>query len=361
MTPPTNIPDLQDDRWGGHIPWFYRHSEFSGQGDFRRFFQLLSPRLKRLFQYNEAGIVNIAHFSEVLESETLQRFRHDPKTATPLEIERFFSPENIQALAAQLCYQDPEYLELEKFRKRVSYGGISGMVLFTEPKKVGDAGQQFDLAKIKEATTRPQRTERHFKSLVPSRLGVLESLLRQLPFGSQAIPPLIRDIKRFFVEAGIMLDLRDNPLLIVPLDDPLLQREVLDRLLPRLATRFPQQEQDLVGAYHDLLKGIDSNTVFGNAFKALEEIARQVSGNSHMMLSADKDLLGAFPGLHATIRLTITKLAAHRGDKGGHARTGPALHEMRYLLLSICNIALLFLDYPTSTPSSSSLTTGVGQ
>jgi hypothetical protein len=41
----------------------------------------------------------------------------------------------------------------------------------------------------------------------------------------------------------------------------------------------------------------------------------------------------------------MTKLAAHRGDKGGHGRNAPDAIEMRYLLFSICNIALLILDY----------------
>jgi hypothetical protein len=52
-----------------------------------------------------------------------------------------------------------------------------------------------------------------------------------------------------------------------------------------------------------------------------------------------------FPKIHKTIRTTIVKLDAHRGDKGGHGKASPEPHEMRYLLFSICNIALLLLDY----------------
>lgn len=169
------------------------------------------------------------------------------------------------------------------------------------------------------------------------------------------MPNLIRDIRRAFAEAKLPLDIKGSPSLIVPLDETLLQREVIDRLLPMLSAQFPQQANDLTQAYHDLLQGVDENTVFGNAFKALEEIARQISGNQSLTLSDDKDINKAFPLLHSTTHTTIMKLAAHRGDKGAHGRQGPPLHEMRYLLFSICNIALLFIDYPTAlNPDSKS-------
>ena len=146
-----------------------------------------------------------------------------------------------------------------------------------------------------------------------------------------------------------MLDIAETDGRIIPLEEALLQKEVIDRLLPRLANRFPQQEKDLVKAYHDLIQGIDANTIFGNAFKALEEVARQMTGNQTLLLSEEKDLRKYFPLLHSTIYTTIIKLAAHRGDKAGHGRQGPPPHEMRYLLFSICNVALLFLDYPSPT------------
>jgi len=100
---------------------------------------------------------------------------------------------------------------------------------------------------------------------------------------------------------------------------------------------------------------VDSNTIFGNAFKALEEVARQMTGDQNLVLSEEKELRKYFPVLHSTIYATIIKLAAHRGDKAGHGRQGPLPHEMRYLLFSICNVALLFLDYPSPTkPASAS-------
>lgn len=143
-----------------------------------------------------------------------------------------------------------------------------------------------------------------------------------------------------------MLDISEKAAMVVPMEETLLQKEVIDRLLPRLATNFPQQEKDLVNAYHDLVQGSDTDAIFVLAIKALEEIARKVSGRPKLTLDDHKDLKGAFPDLHPTIYTTITKLAAHRGDKAAHGRQGPPPYEMRYLLFSICNVALLFLDYP---------------
>jgi len=191
----------------------------------------------------------------------------------------------------------------------------------------------------------------HFRTLAHQRIGVLEALLR-IVHDTTWLPSLIVDIRRAFAESRVMLDLRGTPPLIVPLDEPLLQTEVIDRLLPRLALHFPQQEKDLTKAYHDLVQGVDANTIFGNAFKALEKVARQIIGDQTLVLNEERDLRKYFPLLHPTIYSTINKLAAYRGDKGAHGRQGPPPHEMRYLLFSICNIALLFLDYPSPTKSA---------
>jgi hypothetical protein len=131
----------------------------------------------------------------------------------------------------------------------------------------------------------------------------------------------------------------------MPLEEPLLQKEVVDKLLPRLEAKYPERAADLMKACHDLLKGVDTNTVFGNAFKAVEELARQLSGEPKLELNDRTTLDKYFPELHGTIRETILKLAAHRGDKGAHGRKGPDGHEIRYLLFSICNLALLLLEH----------------
>ncbi len=111
--------------------------------------------------------------------------------------------------------------------------------------------------------------------------------------------------------------------------------------MPRLEEKFPERAADLIKAYHDLLKGVDTNTVFGNAFKALEELAREISGTPKLELSDHTALEKSFPKLHGTIRGTIVKLSAHRGDEGAHGRKGPDEYEIRYLLLGICNVALV--------------------
>ncbi len=119
---------------------------------------------------------------------------------------------------------------------------------------------------------------------------------------------------------------------MVPIEEPLLQKEVIDKLLPRLEEKYPKRAADLIKAYHDLLK-------------ALEELAREISGEMKLELSERPAIEKCFPKLHGTIRETIIKLAGHRGDEGGHGRKGPDEYEIRYLLLSICNIALLLLEY----------------
>jgi hypothetical protein len=136
-----------------------------------------------------------------------------------------------------------------------------------------------------------------------------------------------------------------------PLEEPLLDREVIQQLLPRLAAKYPDLKRDIIGAYHDLLQGKNSNTVFGNGFKVIEELAHRITGQ-RFTLSDNKALNKYFGKLHGTILVTIAKLADHRGDKGGHHRKGPDPYEMRYLLFSICNIALLFLEYQSSNVSS---------
>ncbi len=142
-----------------------------------------------------------------------------------------------------------------------------------------------------------------------------------------------------------MIDIKGNPPTLLPIEEPLLQKEVIDNRLPRLEAKYPERAADLMKAYHDLLKGVDTNTVFGNAFKALEKLAREISGEKKLELSERPALEKCFPEFHGTIRETIIKLAGHRGDEGGHGRKGPDEYEIRYLLLSICNIALLLLEY----------------
>jgi hypothetical protein len=208
-------------------------------------------------------------------------------------------------------------------------------------------------ARLEEAgrlnvATKLKRREAHFRDLCVERLGVLEVLIRILPAEQAWVKALRQDIRGYMAESDLMLDLTADPPLVVPMDEPLLQSEVIDKMLPRLhAAGYGKEADKLVKAYHDHLNGVDSNKVFGDAFKALEAVAKGISGNEKLMLSKDQDVQKYFPELHGTIRKTISNLAAHRGDEGGHGGKGPDAYEMRYLLFSICNLALLMLDYPT--------------
>jgi len=282
-----------DDRWGDHIPWSLRYQVVLERGDWTRFFSLLSYRLSSLIEHHEAGIRDDRHFLERLSAESLGRFVADNRTYTPdHQVRLFFSLNEI-------------HREIQEHRDKDSL--------------------------------RP----------ILDRLEVLQSFLLLLSLHQQynALPSLVRDIKRFAAESNVWLNIHGSPPTLVPLEEPLLQKEVLGNLLPRLEEKFPERAADLINAYHDLLKGVDTNTIFGNAFKALEELAREISGNTKLELSDASALGKHFPKLHGTIQLTITKLAAHRGDEAGHGRKGPDEYEIRYLLLSVCNVALLLLEY----------------
>ena len=134
--------DINDERWGGYIPWFLRHEGLSSTGNFKIFFERLSHRLVQLFGYNEAGISNLSYFGHMLESKSLQRFRFKDGGFLDSQINEYFGMGCV---------------------KRASDG----------------IGYVWDMESIKE------------------RLGVLEVLLRLLP----KIPnDLVSDIRSYFAE-----------------------------------------------------------------------------------------------------------------------------------------------------------------
>jgi len=67
------------------------------------------------------------------------------------------------------------------------------------------------------------------------------------------------------------------------------------------------------------------------------------------MLSEYRQVQKAFPGLHPTTIKSVVNLAAHRGDEGGHGGKAPPISQMRYLLLQVCNVALLLLETHDAT------------
>lgn len=120
-----------------------------------------------------------------------------------------------------------------------------------------------------------------------------------------------------------MLDIMGTPPLIVPMEEPLLQEEVLDKLLPRLTSRFPGRAQELIKTYHDLFAGVNLDSILSEAFKTLEEIARLIVGDKSFMFEK-KHLKKYFPKLHPRIHETMIRLAGHRGDKADT----DALHQI---------------------------------
>lgn len=353
MTTPIQAPNLQDDRWGGYVPWFLRHPEFATLGQFHIFFSRVAHRLKQLINKGEAGNYGYADLGDAIESESHQCFRFTSDGTLAVQIESYFAPTRIASETDGLAQSDPLveaaaqcYSEL--FSKMVvrDRTNISSPMLKEAQTRASPAAKA--AAGIRDQI-RSVQWKVHYSGLVLKRLTVLESVLRLVKI-TPAFPPLRDSLRRYLAEAQIMLDITEADGKIVPMEEPLFQKEVINRLLPRLAKQFPQQEQDLVKAYHDLVRGGDADTIFLLAVKALEEIARGVSRRPKLTLETEKELKAAFPGLHPTIYITITKLAAHRGDKAGHGRQGPPHHEMRYLLLTVCNVACSFSTIPQIPP-----------
>ena len=354
--------DQSDKRWGGYIPWFFRFRDYSRAGNFLRFFERASHRIYQLLSYNESGIHNLLHFESVLESKSHQVYRsirngHDASDVAS-RVKDYFAPTTIKGEMETLLHEDPEEVKFRKLTETVSIIGATErkMTAFLPPgiARVGNAIPAIDAERIRQehkqmATqmdlTAEERRGKYYRHSFSQRLGVLEVLIRILePKKKTAFDDFIQDLRAYLAEAEIMLDIDANTWMINPIEEQLLQKEIIDTLMPRLASRFPERARELTAAYHDMLGGKDFGDIFIGAFKTLEEIARAITSDSKFEFD-EKNLQKYFPKIHKTIRTTIFKLDAHRGDKGGHGKASPEPHEMRYLLFSICNIALLLLDY----------------
>lgn len=352
--------DSNDPRWGGYVPWFFRHEDFVGQGDFSIFFSRLRQRLETLFKFNEAGVENLSHFGARLETETLQRFRNDATVPINFTVLAYFDPELIareSVARAKLDKIELSFLKLSQQLEadRAYLFRVPGRIVIPrlpEPTTASVEALKEDVNRLDQERrkTRKEREQGHYMQSVVERLGVLEVLLRVLPGETGWKAVLIQDIQRFFAESKLMLDIRTaeaSPPRIVPLDEPLLQKQVVDMLLPRLSSNYPDRAKELLNAYHDLLGGKDGDSIFAEAFKSLEQLARDMTGDGGFMFEK-AHLAQQFPLLHGTIHQTMIRLAGHRGDKAGHGKDAPPHHEIRYLLFAICNTALLLLDYPRS-------------
>jgi hypothetical protein len=348
---------MNDDRWGGYLPWFLRSSDLPGLANFSIFFQRVSQRLRRYFRFNEAGLSNLLHFGEWLESESLQRFTFKVDEPLDRQLERYFSADAITKEVRERLIQDPEEKTLAMLQLRQSLESLGEMAAQFEHKKrrieptpeakKRKSTSSQDIAQAEKITraTRDKRFQIHFRAAVVERLTVLESLLHILPTESGWYPKLLKDLRRDLVEARVALDIKGDPPFLVPLDESLLQREVIEPVLNRLTGKYPLRAQEFLNTYHDLVTGKNLDCVFSEAFKTLEALARSLSGEKSFVFDR-KHLQRHFGNLHGTIQETIIRLAAHRGDEASHGRSAPDLHEMRYLLFSIFNVALLLLDYP---------------
>lgn len=145
---------LSDDRWGGYVPWFLRHHDFSGNGDFETFLSRISQRLERLILYNEAGILNLEHFCACLESESFQRFRQglDYRSTNPVhkQFADFFSP---------------KIIENNFFKSHMQMG---------PPMSLGMAIQTAKANWLKNKNS-------EYRKIFVEKISVLETLLRNLP------------------------------------------------------------------------------------------------------------------------------------------------------------------------------------
>lgn len=336
----TSFQPGKDARWGDRVPWYLRYTGTAVNGNVDLWLELVGQRLDRLFTFNEAGVLNEAHFGSSLETETLRRFQFAWGTPLGAQIKIYFLPEEVRRQTQSDVSADPEErraaeLTHEQRKRRKSSSGLT-------PEMNTEAFR----AEVNASSTRPARTQEHWAARVNERISVLEAIMRTVGAhgtNALAVVALVADIRRISAAAHVPLDVRGSPPLIYPLEEPLLQREVIEPLLRRLASRWPDRARELVTAYHDVLSGKPLDEVFSSAFKSVEEIARALTGDRTFEFT-ESDLQRYFSSLHPTIRAGIAKLRAHRGDSASHGRKAPSPTEIRFLLFQICNLALLLLD-----------------
>lgn len=287
-----NRAPSHDQRWGDHVPWSLKYMASFEQGDYARFCTLIGVRLSNFLKYSEVPIGHASQFVAKLSVESLGKLKQNDMVVADHLVKSFFSSESF------------------------SY-------------ELGN-----------------RQTRDALEKLFAGRLDVLQSFLILVSqHHNGTLPPsLVRDIRRIAAECDVMIDIKGHPPTLVPIEEPLLQQQVIDKLLPKLEAKYPERARDLIDAYNDLLRGEDYDKVFIHAYKGLEQLACELTGSKSFVLDDVKVLSRHFPNLHRTIRDTVIKLAAHRGDEAAHGRKQPDEYEIRYLLFTICNLALLFLE-----------------
>ena len=345
-----------DDRWGSYQPWFLRYEELTLGGNVYTFLDRVAHRLHQLFIYNELGIHNLDHFGALLQTDSLHRFEHGTGASLAQELAAYFDSDTVRQAVEDGLLKDPQVNAAQDRLNGLIISQARGFFEGGNSAQVSDSMVETARAAWEEA--KRTRRPRYYHTTVLARITVLESVLRLAHqdklTNTDSITALVRDLRRFLADANVPLDIRGTPPQLCPIDEEMFHQEVVSKLLPRLDARFPDQAKELVDAYHDLMSGASFDSIFAEAFKSLEEIARAVSGVTSFTFT-EKHLSRAFPGLHPTVRETMLQLAAHRGDRAAHARKPPNALEMRYLLFSICNMALLLIDYCENTDNARAL------
>ena len=344
--------DPKDPRWGGCAPWFLRYIKNSTPGDWTTLFSRLSQRLQHHFQFPVSGVAHLEYFATRLETESLLRFKCDAERDIATTLSIYFDPSHIDTESwLRTMQSESAQFQAELKALPLEVTPIAGESPLEASLRAYQVAADAHLKeRVIDSAERESRKTAHYATIVAERITVLEALLRLLPNQHVPTAELIHDVRRFFAETGVILDIKTDESglpIIIPLEEPLLQSTIIDELLPRLSARFPKRALELVDAYHEFLKGTDGDTVFLNAFKALEEIARELTRDTNFIFDRSH-LQKSFPLLHGTIQETLIRLAGHRGDRAGHGKNIVPPHEIRYLLFTICNAALLMLDYSQS-------------
>lgn len=338
------------------MPWFLRYIKHTTTGDWITLFSRLSQRLKHHFRFPVSGVSHLEYLAARLEIESLSRFKYEPDRDLATSLSNYFDPGHIDTESwSRTMQEESEQIQAELNALPLEVIPVAGESPIEAALRASQVAAAAHLKeRVIDNADRESRKATQYATIVAERVAVLEALLRILPSQHQPTAELIHDVRRFFAETGVILDIKTDERglpIIIPLEEPLLQSTIIDDLLPRLSARFPKRARELVDAYHELLKGTDGDTVFINAFKALEEIARELTRDTSFIFDRSH-LQKSFPLLHGTIHETLIRLAGHRGDRAGHGKNVVPPHETRYLLFTICNAALLMLDYPASTGDS---------
>lgn len=340
-------PPQADPRWDDRVPWDLRNPQVTIPGDVQALFRAIGQRLNRFLLFNESGLSNVQYFGTYLTSETLGHFQYEYAhiDTVPAAVQAYFDVSAISKQSEKDCESDAEENELRDLHLRQRFPKFAP--------GIGAAPSDGEVLRAEAAATRtrPHRLTAHWEKRVAQRVATLEAIFYtviRIGGNVDGLTLLILDIRRFCAAHHVPLDIRGQPPRIVPMEERLLQESVIDPLLGRLEARWPQRAKELVIAYHDMLAGKPFDEVFSDAFKSVEEIARSLTGDPKFEFS-DGDLQRAFPEIHGTIRATMSKLRAHRGDEASHGRKAPDPYEIRYLLFQLCNVALLLLDYDAMT------------